>query len=87
MNVKKFSYILLCFLSVVSCKYKTIKQSSIKIPINICEPEIINMQFEEVSSYETSLRNLNKMNLAIYQLNEQLNNTITCYQDVIQNLN
>ena len=62
-------------------------RGQVKIPQHSCKPCEIKTQFELVKDLSSSLRNQQRASLYFYQQTQQLNNTVNCYEKLINELN
>lgn len=84
MTVNKFLLPLLALL-ITSCTTPNV--SKVKIPQHSCKPYEIKKQFELVKDLSSSLRNQELASLYSYQQEEQINNTVECYEKLLQETN
>ena len=60
---------------------------TIKISQHSCKPTPIKLEFEKVIDLSSSLRNQQLASLYYYQQQQQLNNTIDCYDKLVNEIN
>ena len=81
MNAFKFP--ILFFL--IGCNSNKINQ--VKIPAGTCKYPDIELKFEPVKDFSSSLRNQKRASLYFYQLKEQSKQSQECFEKIIQEIN